>query len=124
MIRVSRLIQGPPKQCGDCRHWDQSERACLAFPQGIPDEIRTGAHDHRQPFPGDGGVRFEPVSAREEAPEPPSNPDLSRPEALRWLEELNRLRDQPGDSREVQLRILEHIEMAEVVLGLKKKKGE
>jgi hypothetical protein len=32
------------------------------------------------------------------------------------------LRDQPGDAKEVRVRILEHIEMAEVVLGLRKRK--
>lgn len=33
--------------------------ACAAFPDGIPEEIYPGGFDHRQPFPGDNGVRWE-----------------------------------------------------------------
>ena len=34
--------------------------ACKAFPAGIPPSIsHDETIDHRQPFPGDGGVRFE-----------------------------------------------------------------
>ena len=32
---------------------------CEAFPAEIPSEILYGGFDHRAPFPGDGGVRFE-----------------------------------------------------------------
>lgn len=36
----------------------ESDR-CSAFPDGIPEAIWLGTHDHALPFPGDGGVRRE-----------------------------------------------------------------
>ncbi len=33
--------------------------ACAAFPDGIPAAIYVEGFDHRHPYPGDGGVRFE-----------------------------------------------------------------
>ena len=33
--------------------------ACLAFPKGIPDGIFVGTVDHRVPYPGDHGRRWE-----------------------------------------------------------------
>ena len=56
--------------CWPCAHYrpsrvyrdpetDMSIGACKAFPDGIPDEIAVGMADHREPYDGDGGVRYE-----------------------------------------------------------------
>ncbi len=45
-------------QCIMCKHY-QLNHKCKAFPDGIPEEIFTCQHDHREPYPGDNGVRFE-----------------------------------------------------------------
>jgi len=53
-------------QCLRCKHFQPPPRtgpapyACAAFPAGIPREILLAEHDHRRPFPGDHGIRFEP----------------------------------------------------------------
>lgn len=62
-------------QCRDCVHYRGPDfdakrtakgtvlmawLACDAFPKGIPYQISAGEHDHRLPFKGDRGVRYEP----------------------------------------------------------------
>jgi hypothetical protein len=39
---------------------------CDAYPRGIPGKICSERHDHRFPFKGDHGIRFEPRPDQEE----------------------------------------------------------
>lgn len=68
----------PKSQCSACSHFRspflEPERAakgegptCAAFPGGIVEIIYANGFDHRNPFPGDNGVRWE--SNGEEFPE-------------------------------------------------------
>ncbi|NSW84254.1 MAG: hypothetical protein HPY90_13460 [Syntrophothermus sp.] len=53
------------EQCARCKHLslhsaeDGVGSKCTAFKR-IPREILEGRFDHRNPYPGDGGIRFEP----------------------------------------------------------------
>lgn len=48
----------PP--CWFCAHkFPTFKHVCAAFPNGIPAEIWHGENDHSEPYPGDGGIRFE-----------------------------------------------------------------
>lgn len=67
-----KFMGGPEEmvlpQCNHCRHRAADARTCAAFPGGIPGEIESNRHDHRKPYPGDNGIRFEPkdgVAVRE-----------------------------------------------------------
>lgn len=52
-------------QCLTCRHRVKGVHpiACDAFPGGVPDAILRNQHDHRQPYPGDHGILYEPDDA-------------------------------------------------------------
>ncbi len=47
-------------QCLTCRHYE-GDFACAAFPTRIPQIVLTGSHDHREPYQGDHGIRWEPL---------------------------------------------------------------
>jgi hypothetical protein len=51
-------------QCVFCKHLIGNAR-CAAFRAGIPMKIRTNEHDHRKSFPGDNGIRFEPLEGKQ-----------------------------------------------------------
>lgn len=49
-----------PAQCFTCKHFDRQDGlSCSAFDR-IPGEILDMNFDHRKPYPGDQGVRWEP----------------------------------------------------------------
>jgi hypothetical protein len=50
-------------QCATCALYlhDTDTPACVAFPDGIPEEILTGEFDHTTAYPGDNGWRFMPT---------------------------------------------------------------
>jgi hypothetical protein len=43
---------------------DAAELVCDAFPLGIPSAIAEDGFDHRKPYPGDGGRRYQPAGER------------------------------------------------------------
>ena len=56
-------------QCDECFHLQRGARKngrsiCNAFPEGIPFTILHWRYDHRNKYPGDQGITFEPRSER------------------------------------------------------------
>lgn len=62
---MTRAIPTIAIQCQQCANFDGfTDQAivipkCRAFPTGIPAPISENRFDHRKPFPGDQGIRFE-----------------------------------------------------------------
>ena len=58
----------PMPMCMTCRHLHRDDDAtaftCAAFPDGIPQPIVHSEHDHREPYPGDHGIRYAPLPTR------------------------------------------------------------
>lgn len=50
-------------QCATCRHY-RVGMECEAYPDGIPEVIWRGDHDHREPYKGDDGIQWEPVEKK------------------------------------------------------------
>lgn len=58
-----RYYFGSSPICRDCRHRiGAGYLACAAFPERIPREIWNGESDHDSAYPGDHGIRFEPMT--------------------------------------------------------------
>lgn len=58
-VRIGDMPAEASEQCITCRNWTQNMQ-CRAFLDVIPDAIWSGRHDHTTPFPGDGGILYDP----------------------------------------------------------------
>jgi len=57
-------------QCMGCKRLKRDalpySYLCEAFPDGIPDAIVFGDHDHAEHFPGDHGLKLDPIDPVDE----------------------------------------------------------
>ena len=60
VVTGSGDIQIVSSLCDLCIHLE-GDKLCTAFPDGIPEEILSGDHDHHEPYPGDNGIQFKPT---------------------------------------------------------------
>ncbi len=56
-------VQHSAPMCMYCKHFHENRLSfhCEAYPDGIPEDIYETRVDHRKPYEGDGGIRFEPA---------------------------------------------------------------
>ena len=47
--------------CAVCVHKYANSPSCVAFPSRIPDVFLSGEMNHTAAYPGDNGIRFEPI---------------------------------------------------------------
>jgi len=69
------ILIPPDAQCHDCIHYkgviqpglgEAGEYiGCAAFSGWIPTPILLNEFDHTEPYPGDNGIRFEPIPEKE-----------------------------------------------------------
>ena len=63
---LAEFVKTSEGNCHFCRHLStEGGMRCAAFPDGIPWEIQAGEWDHRQPHPGDHGIRYDPLTPEE-----------------------------------------------------------
>lgn len=69
------MIPQYPPICFECARFDRASGRfqCDAFPAGIPEAIIDSEADHREPYDGDGGLRF----VRDATAPPTGNPLLA-----------------------------------------------
>ncbi len=64
VVDIPNVLDGPGSRpwksdtCWDCVH-SRVGKTCLAFPDGIPDELWGAYQGHREPYPGDHGIQYE-----------------------------------------------------------------
>lgn len=65
--RIPDTLDGPRsfyhnRCCIGCKHrlGGRGLYSCAAFPDGIPDDIFFDRVNHLEPYPGDGGLQWEP----------------------------------------------------------------
>tara|TARA_R110000868_G_C10656262_1_gene745408 strand:+ start:591 stop:767 length:177 start_codon:yes stop_codon:yes gene_type:complete len=52
--------------CFNCKNYIKDFK-CMAFPNGIPEEILVGENDHSEPLPNqENNIIFEPINEQEQ----------------------------------------------------------